>query len=155
MKVVTEEHYIPEKRYTTKKYIASDGVGFMTEKDCFLHEERIKIMSHPVFKSRIVGVYTFPDMRPASLYYISSLNDHNFLVEHSGLSNSNLYTNYQLYGSGWYLYYYIEEDSYYSSGRHFILNYDMYEKECEKKFKEWKTKMHKEMHTLIDTELPL
>ena len=43
MKVVTEEHYIPERRYTTTKYIASDGKEFSTEEACLIHEKQLEI----------------------------------------------------------------------------------------------------------------
>lgn len=144
MKVVTEEHYIPEKRYTTSKYIASDGVEFSTECDCLRHEEYLEVINHPVFKSCIENVFTYGDEYLADLYYISSEDDYKFLLEHLGLMRSiRCRSDFYKYNSGWYLYW--SESGGDNPDEHYLLNYNAYVEEIEDSIKDWKTSIQSKL----------
>lgn len=141
MKVVTEEHYVPEKRYTTTKYIASDGTEFVTECDCLRHEKYLEVMNHHVFKNCITGVHTFDDEYPATLYYIRNEDDYNFLISHNGISKRDkIYSDFEQHGKGWYLFWNEGGGDYYDIFN--IYNYDSYEEEIESEWEEYKQKMH-------------
>ena len=141
MRVVTEEHYVPEKHYITTKYIASDGEIFYTEDGCLRHEKYIETQKHPVFKNCITNVYTFDDEYCAVLYYIRGKEDYDFLISHNGVSKrDHVYSDFEQYGEGWYLFWSESGGDYYDVFN--IYNYDIYVKEIESNLEEWKTKMH-------------
>ena len=99
MKIVTEEHYVPERRYTTTKYIASDGKEFTTEDACLVHEDLLEIKNHPVFKNCIIDILTFDDEHRGILYYLSNEDDYNFLVKNLGLRrNDSINSDFYDYG---------------------------------------------------------
>ena len=136
MKIVTEEHYVPERRYTTTKYIASDGREFTTEDGCLEHEKKLEIKNHPVFKNCIIDILTFDDRR-GHLYYLSNEDDYKFLTKNLGFRrNDGIYSDFYDYGEGWYLYWC--EDGGDCWDHHNIRNYNAYVKEIETELKEWK-----------------
>ena len=140
MKVITEEHYVPEKRYITTKYIASDGQEFLTEDGCLRHEEYLEVRNHPVFKNCIIDVYIFDDEYCAILYYLRNEDDYDFLISHNGISQRDkIYSDFKQYGEGWYLFWSEGCGDYYSVFN--IYNYDAYEKGKEADLEEWKTRM--------------
>lgn len=144
MKVVTEEHYIPAKTYTTTKYITLDGKEFQNEDDCLRHEKYLEIINHPVFKSKIETVGTFDDEHRGCLYYLRNKEDYDFLINHSGFSHGDyIDSNFEEYGGGWYLFWCENGGDYYDFYN--ICNYDAYEKNIESDWKEYKEKMHKLM----------
>ena len=146
MKVITEEHYVPERRYTTTKYIATDGQEFRTEDDCLRHEKYLEIRNHPVFKSCITNVRLFDDEYCASLYYIRNKDDYDFLINHIGISKrDHIYGDFAQHGEGWYLLWCESGGNYYDDYN--IYNYNIYEKGIEADLEEWKTKMH---HLMIN-----
>ena len=145
MKVVTEEHYVPERRYTITKYIASDGKEFHAKADCSRHEEQLEIMSHPVFKNCIIDIHTFDDEYRGILYYLSSEDDYKFLIKCLGLKfNDGINSNFYDYGKGWYLYWC--EDWGDCSAHHHIYNYNAYVEEIETDLKEWKDAIQNKMN---------
>ena len=136
MKIVIEEHYVPEKRYTTTKYIASDGKEFSTEDSCLRHEEQLEVSKHPVFKNCITNVSTFDDEYCGSLYYIRDKNDYDFLINHNGISKRDkIYSDFEQYGEGWYLFWSEGGGDYYDVYN--IYNYKVYVKELEDDLKQW------------------
>ena len=136
MKVVTEEHYVPEKRYTTTKYIASDGKEFLTEDGCLKHEEDLEVAKHPVFQNAILNVYTYYDDYQANMYYISNEDDYKFLIKHLGVRRGNYIGDFYKYGSGWYLYW-VEDGGDYAD-YYYLYNYNAYVEAIEIELKHWK-----------------
>lgn len=145
MKIITEEHYVPEQRFTTTKYIASDGREFLTESDCLDHEEYLEVRNHPVFKSCILNAKTYYDDYNATLYYLSSEDDYNYLVEGLGLIGlyKKINTDFHQYGSGWYLFWSNMDD--YNDYYH-IYNYNVYVEEIEAELKEYKESIQNKLN---------
>ena len=137
MKIVKEEHYVPEHRFTTTKYIAWDGKEFFTESDCLDHEEYLNVRNHPVFKNCILDAKTYYDDYNATLYYLSGEDDYNYLVEGLGLIGlyKKINTDFYQYGAGWYLYWGETGDC---NDYYHIYNYSKYIKEIENDLKEYK-----------------
>lgn len=145
MKIVTEEHYVPERRYTTIKYIASDGKEFTTEDGCLTHERQLEIKSHPVFKNCIINVpISFDYEYRGNLYYLSNEDDYNFLIKNLGLRrNDSINSDFYDYGQGWYLYWCEDGGDY--PDYHCIHNYDAYVKDIEAELKKWKEEIQNKM----------
>ena len=145
MKVVTEEHYVPARHYTTTKYIASDGTEFLKEDWCLKHEENLKIKNHPVFKNCILNILTFGDEYQGTLYYLSSEDDYDFLIKHIGLRrNDGIYTDFYDYGEGWYLYWCENWGD--SPDHHNIRNYNAYVEEIEADLKDWQNEIQNKIN---------
>lgn len=152
MKVVTEEHYIPEKRYTITKYIASDGQEFTTEDGCLKHEEYIEVKNHPVFKNCILNISTFDGEHSGNLYYLSSEDDYNFFIKNIGLRrNDGINSDFYDYGQGWYLYW-LEDNWNDYRGHHYVRNYDAYVKEIEVDLKEWKEEIQNKINQISNVK---
>lgn len=135
MKIVSQEKHIPAQSYTITKYIASDGKEFDNQRSCENYERRLEIMKHPVIANRIEGLFTFDDEYNATLYYISSEEDYNFLTTY-WISSANTTSDFYEYGPGWYLFYYIDGGD--GPDFHHFLNYNQYEKEMEERWEKWK-----------------
>ena len=145
MKVVTEEHYVPERRYTTTKYIALDGKEFSTEEDCLRYEKYLEIENHPVFKNSIRDILTFDDEYRGNLYYLSNEDDYDFLVKNLGLRhNDSINSDFYDYGQGWYLYWCENWGDY--PDHHCIRNYNAYVEEIETDLKEWKEEIQNKIN---------
>ena len=126
MNIITEERIVPERRYTETKYKAIDGKEFTTEADCLKHEQYLERIQHPVIKSHISNVMTFNDEHEASLYYLSSEEDFNFLIDCMGFSRRDyIDDNFAQHGAGWYLFFCDSSDDYYGDS-YCIYNLDAY-----------------------------
>lgn len=143
MKVITEEHYIPEKRYTTTKYIASDGRDFTSESACLAHEKQLEILNHPVVRSAVLGVTTFGNDNSATMYFISSEADYDFMFKNViGVGKySRFYSDFDVYGPGWYLYWCESGGDY--DDYHNLVNYNAYVEEIEDDIRLWKGKIER------------
>lgn len=145
MKVITEEHYVPEQRYTTTKYIASDGKEFSNEDACLKHEEYLEVQSHPVFNNCILNILTFGDEYQGNLYYLANEGDYEFLVKNLGLRrNDGINSDFYDYGRGWYLYWCENWGD--SPDHHYIRNYNVYVEEIETELKEWKNNIQNKIN---------
>ena len=85
MRESVQTKLIPEHVVTTVKYIAFDGQEFAFKDQCEAHEKQLlreaEIESHPVIKTaREVELY--PDMNSATLYYIPSDEEYEFLMNY-------------------------------------------------------------------------
>ena len=143
MKVITEEHYIPEKRYTTTKYVASDGRDFTSEKACLDHEKYLEIQSHPVIRNAVLDVTTFDGEHAANLYFISNEADYDFILKNViGIGKyTHYYGDYETYGPGWYLYWNESMGDY--GDYHNLVNYNAYVEEIEDDIRLWKGKIER------------
>lgn len=148
MKIVEEEHYIPAKTYTSKKYIAIDGKEFGIESDCLRYEKQLEIQNHPVYATAIEDIYTFEDDYCAKLFHISSQEDYDFFVETQGFGNNYFTSDFDKYGAGWYLFYYIDGGDYLNF--YHLINYETYIKELDDRFKSWKSDMYNKMNQAIN-----
>ena len=145
MKVVTEEHYIPERRYTTTKYIASDGKEFSTEEACLIHEKQLEIENPPVIRNAIFDIEIYGDEYHGNLYYLSNADDYEFLIKALNIKSaqySKLNSDFYDYGKGWYLYW-CEHGSYHDY--HELHNYNAYVEQIENDFKEWKEDIQRKL----------
>lgn len=139
MREVTTEHFVPAKTYTKSKYIAEDGTEFDFKDACLRYEARLRVENHPVFKSRIKEVWTCGYEYSASLFYISSDDDFDFLKEN--MSRGDWHSDYTTYGAGWYIYYCVDGGDY--ADDLYLYNYLNYEEEMERDFFAWKSDMRK------------
>lgn len=149
MKVVTEECYIPESRYTITKYIASDGKKFSTEEACLIYERQLEIENHPVIQNAILDIEIYRDEYYGSLYYLSNEDDYEFLIKALNIrasQYSKLSSDFDDYGEGWYLYW-CEHGSYHDY--HELHNYNAYVKQIEIDFKEWKEDIQKKLNESV------
>ena len=145
MKVVTEKHYVPARRYTTTKYIASDGKEFTTEEACLAHEGKLEVENHPVFKNCVIGILTFDNEHRGNLYYLSNDDDYEFLVKNLGLRrNDSINNDFYDYRRGWYLYWFENWGDY--ADHHYIRNYNVYVEEIETELKEWKEEIQNKIN---------
>ena len=119
---------IPEHTVESVVYVAQDGKEFVWQSECERYEERLKVLSHPVFASRVDGICV-PDLRcDASLYHFTSDDDYKFFIQHRGPCD----TDYGEHGPGWYLNYEIIDGDY---DDQWLLHLDTYIKELEDEVK--------------------
>ena len=106
MRESVQTKLIPEHVVTIVKYIAFDGQEFAFKDQCEAHEKQLlreaEIESHPVIKTaREVELY--PDMNSATLYYIPSDEEYEFLMNY--LKPGKAYQDdYKKFGPGFYIY---------------------------------------------------
>lgn len=147
MKVTTEERYIPEKRYTITKYIASDDTEFYDEDSCLRYERQLEIDNHPVFKNCIIDILTFDNEYRGNLYYLSNEDDYEFLIKNLGLRhNDSINSDFYDYGQGWYLYWC--ENGWDHPDYHYVLNYNAYVEEIKTELKEWEENIQNKMNKI-------
>ena len=146
MTIVSEEIYIPEKRYIQNKYVAEDGTQFNGEQECLKYEEQLKNQEHPVIKSCIYNINIYDISYNGVLYYFSSEDDYDFLIKHLGLINTTyscFKSDFLKYGIGWYLYW--EEIGEYMDYR-YLMNFDAYVENLEADLKEWKEDIQRRIY---------
>lgn len=147
MKVVTENHYVPAKHYTTTKYIASDGREFFTEDDCVRHEKYIEINNHPVFKNCITNILTLDEDYNVSLYYIRNQDDYDFLIDNTGISKRDyIFSDFKQHGEGWYVFY---NDGLDYHDNFYIYNYNVYVKKMENELKSWQENIQSKINNKV------
>lgn len=143
MKVVLESKQIPAKTILVEKYISNDGQEFSSKIECEQHEKKLEIAKHPVIASRIENVSTFYDDFNATMYYISSEDDLDFLRENWVIWGFD--TDFDKYGPGWYIYHSESGGDWPDSQS--LYNYDNYEKEMEEELKKWKQSIRSKIGT--------
>lgn len=146
MRIVEKECYIPAKTYIDKIYIASDDKEFSRENDCLRYEKRLEIESHPIYTSAIKNVCLFEEGYGATLYYLSNKEDYEFFIETQGFDKRYYFdSDFDEYGTGWYLYWCEDGGDY--PDEHHLMNYDVYEKQIDSDWKEYKSDMRSRMNT--------
>lgn len=105
MKIETIRHIIPEHVVEDTIYISCDGKKFHDEQSCLKHEEHRRkqdeLDSHLVFKSS-KSILMYPDDKVAHLHFISSKEEHDFLLQNIGRCYYHS-DNYLTKGPGWYI----------------------------------------------------
>lgn len=145
MKVVEKECYVPARTYIDKKYVASDGKEFTFESDCLRYEKQLKIESHPIYASAIKHVYLFEEGCYATLYYLSSQEDYEFFVETQDFNKYYFDSDFDEYGSGWYLCWCEDGGDY--PDNHYLQNYNAYEKRIDLCWQKYKSDIRSMMNT--------
>lgn len=106
MRESVQTKLIPEHVETITKYIAFDGEEFPFKDQCEAYERQLirkaEIEAHPVIKSaREVELY--PDMNSATLYYIPSDEEYDFLMNYLQPGKA-IQNDYKKFGPGYYIY---------------------------------------------------
>lgn len=144
MKVVQTEETVPAKVVKHTKYIAEDGREFSWRQDCERYEERLRIESHPVMKSRIQGdsVETFIEGIGARLYYLRDESDAEFLADALNKYSRFVMDEYQ--GPGWYIYWYEDCGDY--PGDDYFMKFTKYVDEISDRMHNWLENLDSLMH---------
>ena len=139
MKEITKTYTIPAQERTETVYVAFDGKEFNSKKACEYYEFLEGMYNNFVYKTAISSC-EFHNNEIGTLFYFRNEEDYNFLLESKGLKKNYgcgyyLTANFNVFGPGWYLYYY--EDGGDGADSYYILNYQYYLKELKKDLKKY------------------
>lgn len=111
MKIETRTKTIPAKTIQEQVYIACDGTEFHNKYSCLNYEMELPIKNAPVIKNRIEGAWSF-DGYNAEMYYIQDEKDIEVIYSFKKIIPNAINSNYDEYGSGWYIFYETDGDGY-------------------------------------------
>ena len=139
MKEIIKTYTIPAQERTETVYVAFDGKEFNSKKACEYYEFKEKINSHFIYQTEISSS-EFYESQVGSLFYLRNEGDYNFLLESKGIKKNYgcgycLTANFNVFGPGWYLFYY--EDGGDGADSYYIYNYQHYMEESKKDLKEY------------------
>lgn len=141
MQIIEEEVTIPARTEKRKKYVAFDGVEFMSQEGCELHEERKKIELNDVWRYRINNIDDFYDENTTTLFFVQSQEDYDFVLKsqspRSALTSWS--DKFEDFGVGWYMYRW--DDNGTVNGINTMRNVSNYMAVIEKDFDDWKLKI--------------
>lgn len=134
MIVNSETRVIPERVIETISYIAQDGKVFTNQDACLKYEKYLELINHEVFKTA-QKVSTWPDDYCATLYYISSEVQYEYLKKGLNIEYFDS-DDYEDYGPGYYLF--IQEDMGDSPAKYYLHSLTRYLETSEFEFEAWK-----------------
>ena len=139
MKEIIKTYTIPVQERTETVYVAFDGKEFSTKRECENYELFEKMKNNFVYKTAI-PFCEFYNSNVGTLFYFRNEEDYNFLLESKGIKKNYecayfLTSNFNVFGPGWYLYYYEDGGDWVDS--YYILNYQHYLEKLKKELKEY------------------
>lgn len=143
MKVIEKEVCIPAKTYVDRTYIATDRTEFSTKQSCLDYEKRLAIQSHPVYASCIKDIIDFTGDWEGRLYYISSLEDHDFFMKTQGFNEFYFNSDFNQHGAGWYIFYIVDGGDYDDVA--YLENYNVYINKVESSLQYYKKNIEKKI----------
>lgn len=123
--------------YMIRKYIAEDGTVFNREKDCLKHERILAMSNRPASLLETISFRNLNDDGYIRLYHVSSKEDYEYILMIHEVMRSNLDSDFDKYGTGWYMFW--VEDGGDSYDSYYLYNYNHYLEEAEKNLQEWKS----------------
>ena len=126
---------IPEHTERYFEYVASDGHIFHDKDRCDEYEDWLNSKQHIVLKS-VENVSLFPDDQYARLYYISTKEEHDYVIRWLGFKLENAHIDeFETFGEGFYFWYCISMGD--SHDKYNLLHVDSYLKSKRKEFEDF------------------